>query len=104
LSLFQASGLAIGSALTITLIARLLISVFHFQEDHLLKEGMDDWELDDWEPEDTDTDLFTPQSSVPKVGRNESCPCNSGKKFKNCCGKSAATGSKSHPICTAPST
>ena len=23
----------------------------------------------------------------PKVGRNDPCPCNSGKKFKNCCGK-----------------
>jgi preprotein translocase subunit SecA len=23
----------------------------------------------------------------PKVGRNEPCPCGSGKKFKNCCGK-----------------
>ncbi|EPB6720559.1 SEC-C metal-binding domain-containing protein [Vibrio fluvialis] len=21
-----------------------------------------------------------------KVGRNEKCPCNSGKKFKKCCG------------------
>jgi len=21
----------------------------------------------------------------PKVGRNEPCPCNSGKKFKKCC-------------------
>ena len=21
-----------------------------------------------------------------KVGRNESCPCGSGKKFKHCCG------------------
>ncbi|MDP9291421.1 MAG: SEC-C metal-binding domain-containing protein, partial [Verrucomicrobiota bacterium] len=26
---------------------------------------------------------------VPKVGRNEPCPCGSGKKFKNCCGRSA---------------
>ncbi|MEI6085130.1 MAG: preprotein translocase subunit SecA [Verrucomicrobiota bacterium] len=25
----------------------------------------------------------------PKVGRNEPCPCGSGKKFKNCCGKNA---------------
>jgi len=25
--------------------------------------------------------------SMPKVGRNESCPCGSGKKFKNCHGK-----------------
>ncbi len=24
----------------------------------------------------------------PKVGRNDVCPCGSGKKFKNCCGKS----------------
>ena len=23
----------------------------------------------------------------PKVGRNEVCPCGSGKKFKHCCGK-----------------
>lgn len=23
---------------------------------------------------------------VPKVGRNEPCPCGSGKKFKKCCG------------------
>jgi uncharacterized protein len=22
----------------------------------------------------------------PKVGRNETCPCGSGKKFKKCCG------------------
>jgi len=29
-----------------------------------------------------------------KVGRNDPCPCGSGKKFKNCCGKSSgvATG------------
>ena len=25
----------------------------------------------------------------PKVGRNELCPCGSGKKYKNCCGKNA---------------
>ena len=26
-------------------------------------------------------------ASLPKVGRNEPCPCGSGKKFKNCHGK-----------------
>lgn len=26
----------------------------------------------------------------PKVGRNDPCPCNSGKKFKACCGKTGA--------------
>ncbi|MBE5806015.1 MAG: preprotein translocase subunit SecA [Clostridiales bacterium] len=25
----------------------------------------------------------------PKVGRNDDCPCGSGKKYKNCCGKNA---------------
>jgi preprotein translocase subunit SecA len=25
--------------------------------------------------------------SIPKVGRNEPCPCGSGKKYKNCCGR-----------------
>ena len=25
--------------------------------------------------------------SMPKIGRNEPCPCRSGKKFKHCCGK-----------------
>ncbi len=24
---------------------------------------------------------------TPKIGRNEPCPCNSGKKYKKCCGK-----------------
>jgi preprotein translocase subunit SecA len=27
--------------------------------------------------------------AVPKVGRNEPCPCGSGKKYKNCCGRTA---------------
>ena len=26
---------------------------------------------------------------TPKVGRNDPCPCGSGKKFKRCCGKAA---------------
>ncbi|MEK9984096.1 MAG: SEC-C metal-binding domain-containing protein [Opitutae bacterium] len=26
---------------------------------------------------------------MPKVGRNEPCPCGSGKKFKKCCGRAA---------------
>jgi len=26
---------------------------------------------------------------LPKVGRNDPCPCGSGKKYKNCCGRTA---------------
>ena len=28
-----------------------------------------------------------PLRAQPKVGRNDPCPCGSGKKYKNCCGK-----------------
>ena len=28
-------------------------------------------------------------NDTPKVGRNEPCPCGSGKKYKNCCGENA---------------
>ena len=28
-----------------------------------------------------------PVRTGPKVGRNDPCPCGSGKKFKQCCGK-----------------
>jgi preprotein translocase subunit SecA len=28
-----------------------------------------------------------PARSGPKVGRNDACPCGSGKKYKQCCGK-----------------
>ena len=27
--------------------------------------------------------------SVPKIGRNDPCPCGSGKKYKKCCGKNS---------------
>ena len=28
-----------------------------------------------------------PVKSAGKVGRNDPCPCGSGKKYKNCCGR-----------------
>ena len=28
-----------------------------------------------------------PVSAPQEVGRNDPCPCGSGKKYKNCCGK-----------------
>ena len=31
----------------------------------------------------------TVRRDTPKVGRNDPCPCGSGKKYKNCCGKNA---------------
>ena len=31
----------------------------------------------------------TIRNEEPKVGRNDPCPCGSGKKYKNCCGRNA---------------
>ena len=28
--------------------------------------------------------------ATPKIGRNDKCPCGSGKKYKNCCGRTAS--------------
>ena len=55
-----------------------------------------DWkysiELDSDKPEDiNDLEmLLNPPKTViaeKKVGRNDPCPCGSGKKYKKCCGK-----------------
>ena len=35
------------------------------------------------------TAVKTIRRNVPKVGRNDPCPCGSGKKYKKCCGKVA---------------
>ena len=49
-------------------------------------------ELDRKKTEDiTDLELLLnrpkPREAEKKVGRNEPCPCGSGKKYKKCCGK-----------------
>jgi preprotein translocase subunit SecA len=36
---------------------------------------------------ETSVDPATVQVAVPRVGRNEPCPCGSGKKYKQCHGK-----------------
>lgn len=54
----------------------------HHEVATFVKEN-DEWFFDDGEG-------VMPQQvvrSVPKVGRNDPCPCNSGKKYKKCCGK-----------------
>ncbi|WP_055069693.1 YecA family protein [Clostridium massiliamazoniense] len=35
----------------------------------------------------TELEKFSPEIRVVKVGRNDPCPCGSGKKYKKCCGK-----------------
>jgi len=39
-------------------------------------------------PQPNKTQTNTPvKNETPQVGRNEPCPCGSGKKYKQCCGK-----------------
>ena len=83
-SLFQASILAIAATATIALIIQAFMTMMQRHMDH-------DVQYDDsgWEPvEDDDMPKKTPTTSAAKVGRNQPCPCGSGRKFKYCCGPS----------------
>ena len=82
LSLFQASTLAVGAALAIALIIQVVTTMMHLQVDHTIEDDDFDWELE----QDVGCDTLLSTPNTPKIGRNEPCPCGSGKKFKNCCG------------------
>jgi uncharacterized protein YecA (UPF0149 family) len=38
-------------------------------------------------PSGTFSDFIMPEIQKSKAGRNDPCPCGSGKKYKKCCGK-----------------
>ena len=73
----------------------------HVQTEKRLKEVSSIFEENGWkfivglepdEPEDiADLDLLLntpkPAKVEKKIGRNEPCPCGSGKKYKKCCGR-----------------
>ena len=76
-------------------------AVVNVQSEERLKEVALIFEENGWtytiglepdKPEDiTDLEILlnTPKTVIAerKVGRNEPCPCGSGKKYKKCCGK-----------------
>ena len=55
--------------------------------------GMPDWDRDGWSPDaladkNSGKKTFRNADGMPmKVGRNDPCPCGSGKKYKRCCGR-----------------
>ncbi|KAF0148743.1 MAG: preprotein translocase subunit SecA [Ignavibacteria bacterium] len=53
-----------------------------------IKDSADNLGLKGRQPEDTQAGKTKPIKVEEKVGRNEPCPCGSGKKFKNCHGLS----------------
>ena len=46
---------------------------------------LNDWRLANYQPMQG-IDSRTSSASTKKVGRNDPCPCGSGKKYKKCCG------------------
>jgi len=76
-------------------------AVVNVQTEKRLKEVASIFEKNGWKytiglepdkPEDiTDLEILLnpPKAKIveKKVGRNEPCPCGSGKKYKKCCGK-----------------
>jgi preprotein translocase subunit SecA len=70
----------------------------HWSRDDRDWDDEDD-EDDDWDEESWDAGSFNDSRNQaapghklqpivhtePRVGRNEQCPCGSGKKYKNCC-------------------
>ena len=62
------------------------------QEDPLRAYTMEGYDMFDEMLQKIDKDVTTAKKSpkrVKKIGRNDPCPCGSGKKYKNCCGKNA---------------
>ena len=70
----------------------LLFNMFKADADYLYK-------LKEWESiltQEKYTEIYdnyrrsrTVRRTEKKIGRNDPCPCGSGKKYKNCCGKTA---------------
>jgi SWIM/SEC-C metal-binding protein len=76
-------------------------AVVHVKTKKRMKEVAQIFEENNWtyqieimsdKPEDiTDLEILLnwpePKHTEKKVGRNDPCPCGSGKKYKKCCGK-----------------
>ena len=76
-------------------------AVVHVQTEARMKEVTTIFEKNGWKytiglepekPEDiSDLEILLnppkPRTAAHKVGRNQPCPCGSGKKYKKCCGK-----------------
>jgi hypothetical protein len=64
--------------------------LMHTMFEGLMKNKKEE-EEEDYYDEDDDDRYYQPQPTIkreePKVGRNDPCPCGSGKKFKKCHGK-----------------
>jgi len=93
LTLFQASELCIGATFVLVFIITVIIAAVSFNtylRDYDYEEEDDeDYEVEngyDYEDEDDTVKRKFTVINKGKIGRNEPCPCGSGKKYKHCCG------------------
>ncbi len=99
--LYEQSYVALGVVGTYESVEKSINSMYRFDERReifnifeLYQDILDNWygynrekhdkhhdqiELPDYEQQNT------PYQNSPKIGRNELCPCDSGKKYKKCC-------------------
>lgn len=72
--------------------AEIVQNVFHLNVEHFSsreferKRELEMQNMNLMGPEDPQGDIGIQQASSDKIGRNEDCPCGSGKKHKKCCG------------------
>lgn len=59
------------------------------QKEQQGSEQQDQQEQNEEGQEEQEDDSATPVTAEPRVGRNELCPCGSGKKYKKCCQQEA---------------
>lgn len=62
-----------------------MLGQIQLETNRLIFDGMDTLPEQE-QSEDKITPSQTVQNIAPKVGRNDDCPCKSGKKYKRCCG------------------
>jgi len=70
--------------------AKHILKTFKTEEKEIrgkLKRRYDDMKSIGKKINDEDKIKIVPQINDTKVGRNDMCPCGSGKKYKKCCGK-----------------
>lgn len=66
-----------------------LLNQIHLETNRMIFDGMpqDLAQPQEGAPQQTESKpVEIPVTATPKVGRNDPCPCNSGKKYKKCCG------------------
>jgi hypothetical protein len=75
--------------------SRVTTPTYEFIDDAIAElEWWDCFDLESYGDENLESPNFEDEGrgetivrDAPKIGRNEQCPCGSGKKYKNCCGK-----------------